>query len=236
MAGGTLSRIANIIRADVDDLLNRMEDPEKMSRLMMTEMESAVNDAVGAVADAKASQRLLERRVTARRTDAAAWERTAERSVTRGDDELARLALERKAEVETEAEGLEQALDEAEKVAVLLERQCARLKDRFREARARQRTLIVRSRAVGSCVSAAGAPVRIREEAFERFDALCQRIDHEEAAAEAYEQIAGEDPDLEDRCEKLARKKRIEAQLTSMKQKLGDEESDLRGLPVDRPR
>ena len=43
-------------------------------------------------------------------------ERTAERSVTRSDDKLARLALERKAEVETEAEGLEQALDEAEKV------------------------------------------------------------------------------------------------------------------------
>ena len=106
MATGTLSRIADIIRADVDDLLNRMEDPEKMSRLMMTEMENAVNNATAAVADAMAGQRLLERRLKARRADAAAWDRTAERAVSQGNDDLARLTLERKTEVDTEAKSL----------------------------------------------------------------------------------------------------------------------------------
>ena len=138
MAAGTLSRVANIIRADMDDLLCRMEDPDKMARLMMTEMENAVNDAVAAVADAMAGQRLLERRVKARRADAAGWDGTAERAVSRGDDDLARLALERKAAIEAEAEGLEKALDEAGKVTAQLERQCARLKDRFQEARSRR--------------------------------------------------------------------------------------------------
>ena len=224
MAAGTLTRIANIIRADVDDLLNRMEDPEKMSRLMLAEMENAVNDAVAAVAEAMAGQRLLERRLRSRQADAAAWDRTAERSVSQGDDDLARLALERKAEVEAEAEALGTALAEAGKAADRLERQCARLKHRLGEARTRQRTLATRSRAAGGTVSA-GASVRIRQEAFERFDALCRRVDHEEAAAEVYERIAGEDPDLEDRCEKLARKKRVEAQVKTMKQKLADDVS-----------
>ena len=223
MAGGTLSRIANIIRADVDDLLNRMEDPEKMSRLMLTEMEDAVNDAVTAVADAMAGQRLLERRLKSRQADAAAWDRTAERSVSQGDDDLARLALERKAEVEAEVAELETALAEAGNATGQLERQCTQLKQRLREATARRRTLLARSRAAGGYVSAAGSRVRIDEEAFERFDALCRRVDHEEAAAEVYEQIAGKDPDLDDRCEALARKQRIEAQLKSMKQKLADD-------------
>ena len=223
MASGTFTRIANIIRADVEDLLNRMEDPEKMSRLMLTEMENAVNDAVAAVADALAGQRLLERRLKSRQADAEAWDRTAERSVSQGDDDLARLALERKAEVEAEAAELETALAEAGNATGQLERQCARLKRRLREARTRQRNLVVRSRAAGGYAPAADASVRIREEAFERFDALCRRVDHEEAAAEVYEQISGEDPDLEDRCEKLARKQRIEAQLKSMKQKLADD-------------
>jgi phage shock protein A len=226
MAAGTLSRVANIIRADMDDLLCRMEDPDKMARLMMTEMENAVNDAVAAVADAMAGQRLLERRVKARRADAAGWDGTAERAVSRGDDDLARLALERKAAIEAEAEGLEKALDEAGKVTAQLERQCARLKDRFQEARARQRTLVARSRAAGSCVSAAGSPARIREEAFERFDAFCQRVDHEEAAAEVYEEIAGNTPDVDDRLEKMARKERIDTQLREMKQKLADAKSE----------
>lgn len=223
MAGGTLSRIGNIIRADVDDLLNRIEDPEKMSRLMLTEMEDAVNDAVTAVAEAMAGKRLLERRLKARQADAAAWNRTAVRSVSQGDDDLARLALERKAVVEVEVAALEKALAEAGKATGQLERQCAQLKQRLREATARRRTLLARSRAAGGYVSAAGSRVRIDEEAFERFDALCRRVDHEEAAAEIYEEIAGKDADLEQRCEALARKQRIEAQLESMKQKLADD-------------
>lgn len=219
MAAGAFSRIANIIKADVDDLLNRMEDPEKMSRLMLTEMENAVNDAVAAVADAIAGRRLLERRLKARREDAATWDRTAERSVSQGDDDLARLALERKAEVEAEAEEIEAALSDAGKVADQLERQCARMKVRLNEARARRRTLVARSLAAESCVSPSVTPVRIREEAFERFDALCRRVDHEEAAAAAYEEMAG-NADADHRLEEMARKERIDAQLREMKNRL----------------
>ena len=222
MATGTLSRIANIIRADVDDLLIRMEDPEKMSRLMMTEMENAVNDATAAVADAMAGQRLLERRLKARRADAVAWDRTAERSVTQGDDDLARLALERKTEVDAEAESLAKALAEAGRATDQLKGQCARLKVRLNDARARQRTLVARSRAAGAQASAAGSPIRIRDEAFERFDELCRRVDHEEAAAEVYVEIAGGNPDEDERLEKLARKERVEAQLREMKERLAD--------------
>ena len=220
MAAGALSRIANIIRADVDDLLNRMEDPEKMSRLMMTEMENAVKDAVAAVADSIAGKRLLERRVKARRADAEVWDRTAVRSVSRGDDDLARLALERKAEVEAEAEELGKALSEAENVTAQLERQCARLKVRLNEARARKRTLVARGRAARGIDSAAGNAVRIHEEAFERFDALCRRVDHEEAVAEVYGEIAGSNTDADDRLEEMARKERIDAQLREMKERV----------------
>lgn len=220
MAAGTLSRIANIIRADVDDLLNRMEDPEKMSRLMMTEMENGVNDAVAAVADAIAGKRLLERRLKARRADAATWGRTAERSVSQGDDDLARLALERKGEVEAEAEEIEKALAEAGKVTDQLERQCARLKVRLNEARARQGTLVARSRAARGYDSAAGTPVLIREEAFERFDAICRRVDREEATAEVYEEMAGNATAADERLEKMARKERVDAQLREMKKRV----------------
>ena len=220
MAAGAFSRIGNIVRAEVDDLLNRMEDPEKTSRLMMMEMEDAVNDAMAAVADAIAGQRLLERRLEARRADAATWGRTAERSVSRGDDDLARLALERKAELEAEAGELEKALAEAGETTDRLKRQCARLKVRLNEARARRRTLVARSRAASGYDSAAVSPVRIREAAFERFDDLCLRVDREEAAAEIYEEMAGTVTDADERLEKLARKERIDAQLREMKRRV----------------
>ncbi|MDE3000768.1 MAG: PspA/IM30 family protein [Gemmatimonadota bacterium] len=224
MAAGAFSRFANIIRADVDDLLNRMEDPEKMSRLMMTEMENAVNDAVAAVADAIAGRRLLERRLKARREDAATWNRTAERSVSQGDNDLARLALERKAEVEAEAGEIETALAEAAKVADRLERQCARLKTRLNEARARRRSLVARTRVAIGYDSGAVSDVRIREEAFERFDALCRKVDHEEAAAEVYEEMAGNATDADERLEEMARKERVDARLRELKEKLADEQ------------
>ena len=226
MATGALSRIANIIRADVDDLLSRMEDPDKMVGLMMADMADAVNEAVAAVADALASQRLLERRVKVRREESEIWDRKAERAVSRGDDDLARLALERKAAMEAETESLEGALTEAAKVAGHLKQQAARLKSRFQEARSRKGTLVSRRRASGSYVSNAPSPVRIREEAFERFDTFCQRVDREEAAAEIYEELAASDTDLDDRYEEIAQKERIDTQLREMKQKLADAKSE----------
>ena len=93
MARGALSRVANIIRADIDELLNRMEDPRKLVPYLIREMEDAVEAAVEEVAGAVANERCLERKLRQARDRSESWQKKAEEAVTAADDERARKAL-----------------------------------------------------------------------------------------------------------------------------------------------
>ena len=68
---GALSRMANVVRAEVNEVLNRIEDPKKMVRQMIWELQAEVDDALAAVAHAIANERLLDRRLAQKREDAA---------------------------------------------------------------------------------------------------------------------------------------------------------------------
>ena len=104
MAKGIFSRMADIIKANINDLINRAEDPEKMIRQIILEMEEAVNKATASVGTAVANEKRLERQLLGRQDQIEEWQKKAELAVTSGEDDLARRALERKAAVE-EARG-----------------------------------------------------------------------------------------------------------------------------------
>ena len=87
---GTFSRISNVVRAEVDEVLNKLEDPKKMVRQMVLDMEAALDDAVIAVGQAMANEKLLSRRIVQKQTDSALWARKAEDAMDAGEEELAR--------------------------------------------------------------------------------------------------------------------------------------------------
>ena len=147
MARGTLTRVADIIRADIDDLVSRMEDPTKLVRQMILEMEDAVDDAVASVGNAVANERLLERRIRERRGEEQLWEEKAEQALEAGEEDLARRALERKVTVLAAAEDMENALEEASHITTQLKQQLAGFRQKLDEARTRQRSLAARHRA-----------------------------------------------------------------------------------------
>ena len=90
---GTFSRISNVVRAEVDEVLNSLEDPKKMVRQMVLDMEAALDDAVIAVAQAMANEKLLARRIAQKQENSALWARKAEDAMDAGEEELARKAL-----------------------------------------------------------------------------------------------------------------------------------------------
>lgn len=219
MAKGTFSRIADIVRAEVDDMLSRVEDPEKLVRQMVRDMEDAVDEAIAGVGRAVANEKLLGRRVKAQQEAVARWQQKAEGAVEAGEEELARRALQQKLAAMEEVEQLEQARAEAVQVTEQLKGQLERLKARVQEARARQRTLISRqglARRRGTLVQ---HPPRVREDAFDQFDELCRRVDRAEVEAEVYEEVAGRQPELEDTFERMEQKQRVEEELRALKQK-----------------
>ena len=221
MAKGIFSRMADIIKANINDLINRAEDPEKMIRQIILEMEEAVNKATASVGTAVANEKRLERQLLGRQDQIEEWQKKAELAVTSGEDDLARRALERKAAVEEASGDLEVALDESQKTSSQLKHQLMQLKSKLDEARTRQGALIVRTRAAEARKQIAQGLSGVGDDAFSSFERFRQRVENAEAEADAHQEIAGPEPSLEEAFDKLERKGSVEEELEALKRKLG---------------
>ena len=220
MAKGIFSRMADIIKANINDLLNRAEDPEKMIRQMILEMEEAVNKATASVGTAVANEKRLERQLLDKTDRIEAWQKKAELAVESGEDDLARRALERKATLEKAARDLEVAFEESHTTSDQLKKQLSQLKSKLDEARTRQGALIARRRAAQARKQIAQGLSGIGDDAFSSFERFRSRVENEEAEASAHAEIAGEDPSLDDTFEKLERRNTVEEELEALKNKI----------------
>ena len=208
---GTFSRISNVVRAEVDDVLNKIEDPKKMVRQMVLDMEDALDDAVVAVAQAMASEKLLARRIAQKREESALWARKAEDAMAAGEEELARKALVQKVAVDEAVNTLQKAREEAEEVTATLKQRLVELKAKLASARAQQSTLAIRKQVVVQ---------EMRQDArVEAYDRFVRDVAREEATAEIYAEMA-DDAQLEDEFDKLERKQRVEAEMQVLKEKI----------------
>ena len=106
MAKGAFSRISDILKSNINEMLDRAEEPDKMIRQMVRDMEEAVSKATASVGTAVANHKRLERQFNDKQSQTAEWQRKAERAVEAGEDALARRALERKAVFAKAAEDL----------------------------------------------------------------------------------------------------------------------------------
>ncbi|MYK41146.1 MAG: hypothetical protein F4049_13115 [Gemmatimonadetes bacterium] len=115
MAKGAFSRISDILKSNINEMLDRAEEPDKMIRQMVRDMEEAVGKATASVGTAVANHKRLERQFNDKQSQVAEWQGKAERAVEAGEDALARRALERKEEqslvfieVEDDGPGIEE--------------------------------------------------------------------------------------------------------------------------------
>ena len=220
MARGALSRVANIIRADIDELLNRMEDPRKLVPYLIREMEDAVEAAVEEAAGAVANERCVERRLSQARERSESWQRKAEEAVAAGDDGLARKALEHKVVEAAALEDLEKALEESRKAAESLKQQLAACRAKLKAARARQRTLIVRQAATRRRCDLREPSTRVDISAFGAYDRLTEQVARDEATAEVYARIVASESELDVEFEQLEQKQKVDEELRVLKEKL----------------
>ena len=208
---GAFSRISNVVRAEVDDVLNKIEDPKKMVRQMVLDMEDALDDAVVAVAQAMASEKLLARRIAQKREESALWTRKAEDAMDAGEEELARKALFQKVAVDEAVDTLQKVREEAEEVTATLKQRLAELKAKLASARAQQSTLAIRKQVVVQ---------EMRQDArVAAYDRFVRDVAREEATAEIYAEMV-DDAQLEDEFDQLERKQRVEAEIQVLKEKV----------------
>jgi len=190
---GIFSRLGTLIKSNLNDLISKAEDPEKMLNQVLLEMQQQLVDAKKAVAVAIADEKKLHKQYNAELDKAKEWERKAMVAVRAGDDNLARQALIRKTEHEN-ISGQFQTQWIAQKQAVEKLKDALRLlNNKIEEAKRKKNILIARKKRAEAQQQIAQTMQGLGDtSAFETFDRMADRIALMEAEAEAGAELAGE--------------------------------------------
>ncbi|MBX7154513.1 MAG: PspA/IM30 family protein [Candidatus Kapaibacterium sp.] len=217
---GIFSRISDIFKANVNDALDQAEDPEKMLKQMVLEMEEAVNRNTLAVANAIANEKSLERKLAKAKDQSADWQAKATQALQAGREDLAKAALEKKIVSDRNAADLEPIYAQAKATSDKLRGQLDQIKNKLEEARSRQSTLIARSQAAKAQKEIAQSFSGVGSDAFSKFDKFEGKIEKVEAEASAFEQLAGENTSLEQEFKQLGSSASVDAALEKLKANL----------------
>lgn len=217
---GIFSRTRDIIAANVTDLLDRAEDPAKMIRMIIMEMEETLIEVRASAARTIADQKEMRRHIAKLETLQESWTEKAELALSKNREDLAKAALVERQKAHDMAERLTgeiQVLDEALQAS---ETDIAKLQTKLREARARQNSIVAR-------LESAQNRYRLREmtngakveDAFARFDTLERRVDFAEGRAEAAGMGAAP-KSLEEEIAELRSSDKVDAELEALKARL----------------
>ncbi|MGE0395459.1 MAG: PspA/IM30 family protein [Kofleriaceae bacterium] len=190
---GIFSRLGTLIKSNINDLITKAEDPEKMLSQVLLEMQQQLVEAKKAVAVAIADEKKLQKQYTAETDKSKEWERKAMVAVRAGDDNLARQALARKQEHETIATQFQQQWISQKQAVEKLKDALRLLNNKIEEAKRKKNILIARKKRAEAQQQIANTMQGLGDtSAFDTFDRMAERIQLMEAEAEAGAELAGE--------------------------------------------
>ncbi len=192
---GVFKRISDIISANLNDLTEQFEDPEKMLRQAVREMEESIAEVTQQTAKAMANDKMVARELQRNRAQCQQWQDRAGKAVEAGDDDLARKALARKNESQKVADALDDQLVAAREASTTLKRQLGAMKAKLAEAKRNLTTLSARKRAADfrkkMDQQVVGMATEVDDSAFAKFDRLKSKVEQAEAEAEAMAELRG---------------------------------------------
>ncbi|MFL6752775.1 MAG: PspA/IM30 family protein [Sphingomicrobium sp.] len=212
-SGPVFSRARDIFAANMTELLDRSEDPAKMIRMIILEMEETLVEVRASAARQIADMKEMRRAVARLEQIRADWTAKAELALTKDREDLAKAALVERQKAAEMADGLAEEIVQIEQVLKSYEVDIAKLQSKLREARARQNAIAAR---LESAVTRARAREMVHGsrtlDAFARFELLERRADFAEGRAEALGMTA-----LEDEIHELKATEALDQELDAMK-------------------
>ena len=222
---GIFTRFRDIISSNINAMLDKAEDPEKLIKLMIREMEDTLVEIKTACAGVMASGKKLQRQLDRHKERAQYWEEKAALAVSKGRDDLAREALLEKRKFTSSAEALQQNLVEQDLLIEQYHDDIRQLEDKLKAARDKQRMLVQRQVHAQKKFQAQQDMRRIdSSETMMKFDELENRIEHMEAEADLVN--FGKKTTLEDELERLSVDEDIENELNALKSPKSGQKDD----------
>lgn len=221
---GMFKRLADLIKSNLNDLISRSEDPEKMLNQIVLDMSNQLLEAKRQVAQSIADEKRLQKQVEQETTNAAEWERRAMLAVRSGDDALAKEALARKKEHQTLAEQFQDQWQKQKTAVEQLKLALRALNNKIEEAKRKKNLLIARKKRAEAQKAIQETMTGLKNaSAFETFDRMAGRIEQMEAEAEAHAELNEEasGDTLAHKFLELEVTKGADEDLTSLKRKMG---------------
>jgi phage shock protein A len=190
---GIFSRLAQLIKSNLNDLISHSEDPEKMLNQLVLEMNSQLNEAKKQVASSIADEKRLAKQLEQEQAKGAEWEQRAMMALKNGNEELAKEALARKREHEGLATTYQDQWTKQKTAVENLKRTLRALNDKIEEAKRKKNVLIARKKRAEAQRAIQETMSGLQDtSAFETFDKMAEKIDRLEAEAEAGAELAEE--------------------------------------------
>ncbi len=190
---GIFSRLAQLIKSNLNDLISHSEDPEKMLNQLVLEMNSQLNEAKKQVASSIADEKRLAKQLEQEQSKAGEWEQRAMMALKNGNEELAKEALARKREHDGLAVSYQEQWGKQKAAVENLKRTLRALNDKIEEAKRKKNVLIARKKRAEAQRAIQETMSGLQDQsAFETFDRMAEKIDRMEAEAEAGAELAEE--------------------------------------------
>jgi len=215
-----LERVATLVRANLNDLIDKAEDPEKMIKQVILDMQNQLLQVKTQVAIAIADQHLLEKKQKENSDKVAEWMRKAELAVDKKEDDLARASLLRVESYRELSESFAQQVTDQKAQVENLKTALRQLEQKLTEAQAKADVLVAQQRRARAVSKASDARLASSDGSkAAAFDRMKKKVAHSEAMSQAKSEIAADN--IEDRLAALEKQDRIEQLLAELKTKRG---------------
>ncbi|MBO1273212.1 MULTISPECIES: phage shock protein PspA [unclassified Shewanella] len=217
---GIFTRFADIINSNISALLDKAEDPEKMVRLIIQEMEDTLVEVRSTSAKVLAEKKELLRRIAKMQTQVQDWQEKAELALTKEREDLAKAALVEKQKVAATVQTLEKELEVVEEHIVRLKEEVGQLQEKLADAKARQKTIIIRKQSASSRLEVKKQLDSSKiDNAMLKFEQYERRIEGLEAEVESYE-LGGKKNSLDAEFAALKADDEVSEELAALKAKM----------------
>lgn len=225
---GIFQRIGDIAKSNINDLLDRAEDPEKMVKQIIIDMQKELNVATQNLGKAKSSEMLAKRQLDNAKKISQDWENKAKAALSQGNQDLAREALSRKVKADEDVAGYQQMYDSISAQTAEIDGQVKELQNKLNEAKSKQAMLIARSQMADTKKNIAKSQGSFDgSSALEKFNRMEEKVMRKEAEADAYNEIAtggSTETNLNDSFAEIEKNAKVEEELARLMASMGSKD------------
>lgn len=215
------SRIADLLKANINDMIDKAEDPEKMVKQVIIDMEEQVRTATQALGQAMASEKNAKKQLDNAKASSAEWERKAKIALQAGNQELAKKALENKVKIDSDIASFQTSYENMSLQVSQLKDRVAVLRSKLEEARSKQNMLIARSKMADAQKNVATAIGGTdSSSAFSKLEKMERKIESKESEAEAFSDMSGDTTFKKDEFAELEKQSAVDAEMARLMEEL----------------